>query len=253
MKRRGEQSQLALKLGLNSLYGKTAQRVGYDTYNQIPKWHQYEWAGYITSRTRARLFQAAIQASEQNALIALETDAVFSMVELDLPVSDKLGEWGFDTFDDCIYLQSGVYWLKQDGGEWHSKFRGMDPDTLTIDKTMRYLAETRLDVDNVKDYSNQSMTGLMRHRFVGSKACLHTGKFDEWRNWKDESVQLMVGNTFKRSHVPATCETCNVTPYANEVAHNLASVPPPSALSYASALPWRTVDRESELWDEENT
>lgn len=251
MKRRGEQSQLALKLGLNSLYGKTAQRVGYDTYQKIPKWHQYEWAGYITSRTRARLFEAAMLASEHNALIALETDAVFSMVELALPCSEQLGEWGYDTFEDCIYLQSGVYWLLNDKGDWQSKFRGMDPETLTIDKSMTYLAETRLDVNNVKDYSAQTMKGLMRHRFVGSKACLHTGKFEEWRNWKDECVQLMVGNSFKRTHVPAICETCLITPYANCMPHNLASVPPPTLMSYASALPWRTVEHESELWDEE--
>src|ERR1700750_80600 len=45
-KRQGNASQLALKLLLNSLYGKMAQRVGWnEATNSAPVWHQLEWAG----------------------------------------------------------------------------------------------------------------------------------------------------------------------------------------------------------------
>ncbi|MGE3429268.1 MAG: DNA polymerase [Hyphomicrobiaceae bacterium] len=250
MKKRKEQSQLALKLGLNSLYGKTAQRTGYDRFKKIPEWHQYEWSGYITSRTRARMFEAACLAAERGALIGIETDAVFSTVPLpELKVGENLGEWGFEVFDDCVYLQTGVYWLLEDG-KWKPKFRGMDKDTLTLDMALEYLDSTSMNVRHIDDYEKQAMTGMTRTRFVGSKAALHVNKLENWRVWKTDPVQLSIGKSFKRIHVPALCHTCNAGEFfASETMHDMAVTLSGMGGSHASKLPWREVDGEASLWD----
>src|SRR5690606_12960194 len=44
-KQEGNPSQIALKLLMNSMYGKFAQRVGFKG-SSSPTWHQLEWAGW---------------------------------------------------------------------------------------------------------------------------------------------------------------------------------------------------------------
>lgn len=264
MKRAGEQSQLALKLGLNSLYGKQAQRAGYDRYQKIPDWHQYEWAGPVTSATRARMHKAASLAAARDSLIGIETDAVFTTEPLpELTVGDGLGQWGLEVFDDCVYLQTGVYWLlhtvdcdckpcRSGQSKWHPKFRGMDADTLTLDMALRYLECTSLNVKNITDYADQPMTGMSRTRFVGSKAALHVNRLEDWRVWKTDPVQLSVGASFKRVHIPMLCSQCkNGNNYAHDVMHDMATTICGMGASHATKLPWRTVTGEAVLWDHE--
>ena len=85
-KRGGEK---ALKLGMNSLYGKMAQTIGGDPGNR-PSWHQLAWAGMVTSGARAQLWEAIKQAPDK--IIAVETDSIASMVPLDLEVGTELGD-----------------------------------------------------------------------------------------------------------------------------------------------------------------
>jgi hypothetical protein len=254
LKRRGEQAQLVLKLAMNSMYGKMAQRTGWkeiDPVKSIPKYHQYEWAGYVTSRTRARLYEAALLAAEHNALIGIETDAVFSTVPLPLPTSKHLGEWDLETFTDCIYLQTGVYWLL-DSGEWKAKFRGMDKDTLTLDMALDYLKTTSLNVEHADDYHRNAMKGMVRTRFVGSKAALHVNRLEDWRVWKTDPVELKVGLSFKRIHNPEVCDTCsNGHYYAHDRMHEMMTSINGMGPSHASKIPWRNVTGEATLWTEE--
>jgi hypothetical protein len=253
LKRRGEQAQLVLKLAMNSMYGKMAQRTGYKDGDPktIPKYHQYEWAGYVTSRTRARLYEAALLAAEHNALIGIETDAVFSTIPLPLPTSKNLGDWDLETFDDCLYLQTGVYWLLE-GDTWKAKFRGMDKDTLTLDMALAYLESTSLNVEHIHDYAKQSMTGMTRTRFVGSKAAMHVNRLEDWRVWKTDPVQLTVGLSYKRVHVPELCHMCEIGEYfAHDKMHDMVSGVNGMGASHASKLPWRNVTHEATLWEEE--
>jgi len=254
LKRRGEQAQLVLKLAMNSMYGKMAQRTGWkeiDPVKSIPKYHQYEWAGYVTSRTRARLYEAALLAASQDALIGIETDAVFSTIPLPLTTSKNLGEWDLETFDDCIYLQTGVYWLLADG-DWKAKFRGMDKDTLTLDMALEYLKTTSLNVAHEDDYHNNAMKGMTRTRFVGSKAAMHVNRLEDWRVWKTDNVELKVGLSFKRLHVPELCYTCNDGKYyGHDRMHDMVTGVNGMGPSHASKIPWRNVTGEATLWDEE--
>src|SRR5215471_626181 len=133
----GNSAERALKLILNSLYGKTAQTVGGKKKHpkddcldphwnprsrqvepqecphlQPPKWHQLEYAGYITSRCRAKIYAAMML--NPSAIIAAETDAVFSTEKLPLPYSDELGDWELHEYSSIVYLQNGFYYAVTD-------------------------------------------------------------------------------------------------------------------------------------------
>jgi DNA polymerase type B, organellar and viral len=91
-----------LKLGLNSLYGKMAQRCGRGPY------HDAVSAGLITALTRVRLFEALGQDPE--AVVMLATDAVFSRRLLALDIGKGLGQWECHEWPDLFIAQPGVYW-----------------------------------------------------------------------------------------------------------------------------------------------
>lgn len=91
-----------IKLGLNSLYGKLAQRVGSPTYGN------FIWAGIITAKTRGKLMTAAALAPQD--IVMLATDGVYSRVPLDLPLGDNLGQWEAAVHDRMFIVQPGLYW-----------------------------------------------------------------------------------------------------------------------------------------------
>lgn len=105
-----------IKLGLNSLYGKMAQQIG-GKDGEAPPYFQIEWAGFVTSYTRAKLMFAACQAMP--SIISLATDGIFSTTPLDLdtPREKRLGAWEFKQEHGITVVAAGVYWLHQDGGK----------------------------------------------------------------------------------------------------------------------------------------
>lgn len=135
-KRDGNPAEKAAKLGINSLYGKFAQRVGGNT--ESPKWHVLEWAGMVTAHCRSQLFRAIKEAGE--SVIAVETDSIFSLKELDLPVSEKLGDWEAKEISGLTYLQSGIYFsdTRLDVSKV-DKYRGLAPGTLDVERVKEYL------------------------------------------------------------------------------------------------------------------
>jgi hypothetical protein len=91
-----------IKLGLNSLYGKLAQRIG------NPKYGNFIYAGLITAHTRAALNDAISLAPSDVVMIA--TDAVVSRSVLPLPYGKGLGQWGSKPLDNLFVVQPGLYW-----------------------------------------------------------------------------------------------------------------------------------------------
>lgn len=93
-----------LKLGGNSIYGKIAQSIGYAPFaNPV-------WAGLITAGCRAKIIKAYSQAPDDCYMIA--TDGIFMGKQLDLPVSNKLGEWEETYHEGGMFIvQPGIYFL----------------------------------------------------------------------------------------------------------------------------------------------
>lgn len=88
---------LVLKLALNSLYGKSAQRVGKGQFRCMVR------AGLITSITRAKLLRAVKVAKRPWDVLELATDSVMSLSPLGLEC-EGLGGWERKVWKDGVFL-----------------------------------------------------------------------------------------------------------------------------------------------------
>jgi hypothetical protein len=95
-----------IKLGINSLYGAQAQRVGTGQYANMV------YAGLTTAQTRARL-NDAVTAAPSGAVFMLATDGVYStepIPALEAAIGDRLGDWELQELDGLFVVQPGLYW-----------------------------------------------------------------------------------------------------------------------------------------------
>ena len=94
-----------IKLAINSLYGKLAQRKGNGAYaNMI-------WAGLITAFTRSKINSAI--ALNPGRIIMAATDAVYSLDPLKLDEGERLGQWEGEELDGLFIVQPGLYWCPE--------------------------------------------------------------------------------------------------------------------------------------------
>lgn len=257
----GNPSQLALKLGLNSLYGKMAQRVGGKTDEKgniiaPPQWHQLEWAGYVTSGTRSMIYKADMLAWEKGGLVANETDSVIATCPIELDLGKELGQWEESRYSGLTYLQSGMYWLRltdadyakarkanPDAERWLQKSRGMDkvPKSkgkeygytvdgelklkvpLTRDKAMRYLRRPGKDVFSMRKGSKG--LAVTTSRYVGMGRAVMSPKeenfYRHWRKWVTEDKVFKFGVQGKRAHEWRHCKACKDGVFPSKGLHDL--------------------------------
>jgi hypothetical protein len=231
-KQEGNPAEWALKLGLNSLYGKTAQRVGWDQEKMLPpSWHQLDWAGLDTSTCRSMLYPPMMEAFEASSLLSVETDSVFSTRRLtNLPngLGTGLGQWKESVYDGITLVQSGMYWLK-DGNTWlPPKSRGIPRERLDHDSALRAL---RGDVD----------TGVVKAShtsFVGYGRAL-AQNYEEWRTWKSSPREYRIGGDGKRVHDAGKCRACHEGIGFDEGLHTLRVGRIEGTDSVKHGLPWR--------------
>ena len=234
-KAQGDPSEKALKLALNSLYGKMAQRAGWQDGRPLPRYHQLEWAGYVTSYTRAMLYEAIRQSGDNT--IAVETDAIFSTVPLDLPCSDRLGDWELTEHDWITYLTSGMYWTNN-----KAAYRGMDSNSLTHESTLEWLKRSQ-------DHRwRDPLTGRTT-RFIGAGVGLGTPLH---RSWQTETRNVWVGWMGKRFHSADVCKLCRDGATGADTLHRTA-VGIAGGVSQPHNLPWRNPPTIGEIfaWDDD--
>ena len=197
-KKEGRGAEKVLKLGYNSLYGKTIQKQGYkqdDGERQVPPYFQLQWAGYITSKTRALLFRAAMQAPDKIIMIA--TDGIFSTVPLKLDTGSNLGQWEESTHTAITVVQSGVYFYDNPDGSNKEYYRGFDEGTITREKV--------LDAWETGAYTLPVQT--TRFITLGS-ALVSPKRFTLWRHWHtiNRDLDLYLSKSAKRRVVDADNE-----------------------------------------------
>lgn len=181
-KAQGSMASEAIKLGMNSLYGKLAQQAGYRD-GKIPTYHHLTWAGQITAQTRAMMYDVAMQ--NPNAIVAFATDAIISEEPLDVTCGTGLGEWSPEVLEGITIVQAGVYWLKWDG-EWHDKYRGFDKDSLDRERI--------IECWRTGETYTASLT-----RFMGMGSALNsTDLRGVWRKWITQPRRLDILPTGKR-------------------------------------------------------
>ncbi len=103
LKAQKDPSEYALKIALNSIYGKFAQRTGKRPYFCLP------WAGLITSYSRGMLLDA-VRGNEHN-ILSFATDSVTSKVPLSVSQGTALGEWKAERFKKYLCVMNGFYRL----------------------------------------------------------------------------------------------------------------------------------------------
>lgn len=168
-KRENNDAQKALKLGMNSLYGITAQSIGWR--GQPPPFQNYFWAGYITSVCRAKVLDLAHR--NKSSVIAFATDGVFATQKLidDVP---GLGGWEVDEIDNLFMIQSGVYsfGFEDSAQPVYKKSRGFMAKSINYDDLRK---EWRIN-GNLGSYKYKET------RFIGLGSAFPSLK--EWCKWK---------------------------------------------------------------------
>lgn len=177
LKRKGHAGEKVLKLGYNAVYGKLAQGFGFR--GKLPRYQNLFWAGYITSGTRARLFDIASLHQEQLVMIA--TDGIFFQEPApDVATSNVLGGWDKTTLHNVFVAQPGVYQATDDEGITFAKSRGFfarEIDFGDLRSGMRVNGPC-----HVGRYKSR--------RFVGLGSALMGSDLSDWRKWREGERKL---------------------------------------------------------------
>lgn len=154
-----------LKLGLNSLYGKTAQTLG-----KNPPYQNFFWAGLITATTRAKLLDAIRCCS--GSVYSVATDGLISSVEIDeLQVGKTLGTWEKTNLIEGFLVKPGIYKWRDNLGDWHYGTRGFTSEEAKWD-------EIEALWDNKQFMRKWKFPAT---RFIGLMQAHHRG--EGWRDW----------------------------------------------------------------------
>ena len=155
LKRQNDGAQIGYKLGLNSLYGKLAQREG--------AYHHPILKTFITGWTRARMFEAAMQRPKN--IVSFATDGIVSTAPLDLPVDPQLGHFEFSQYRHGLFIMSGIYKLD----ESTRKVRGFKKlDVEECAKSIDRTGEFQISFDSFVSplLANKNATPYTFHTFT---------------------------------------------------------------------------------------
>lgn len=230
--------QLACKLVMNSLYGKLAQRIGWNEEKQEPPtWHQLEYAGFATAYCRSMVYD--IMASNPDAIVAVETDGIFSTAPLTLPEDHKLlGDWEVEDYTGIAYVQSGVYALRGTDGTWAGqKMRGFSKGDFSVP-------------DVLANAGSLSPITAHTHRFAALRQ--YWGD-DRLSSWIDNTHTLIWGGGGKRAHDPELCRTCLRLPTKNADRMHDCFIGSGGGFSEKHILPWRSDNRDLLIKDVNQT
>lgn len=252
-KLRGISAQLALKLCMNSIYGKLAQRVGYNPETgRRPPFHQLEWAGWVTSHTRADLF-ALLKKIPNEHLISVETDGIYTTYppeKLGIKAGPEIGAWSITEYEELMYVQSGLAWMKGEDG-WLGKRRGLDsckrghtvtqcdcPEVFSLARCRNYLASLQPLPDR---HTRWPVFEGCTTRFIGLGQALQSSPvLASHCVWETRPREISVGSTGKRIHVPQLCRGCKAGSSAYDVPHDLVvnTMAVLDPYSYPHDIPW---------------
>lgn len=262
LKDAGNGAEKAFKLAMNSLYGKMAQRVGWERNGKPPAWHQLEWAGWVTSWTRAKLY-SVMREIPYSQLIAVETDGIYTTMSPDslgIVHSKELGGWEVKEYRELLYLQSGVYAYEDADGVKRAKYRGLDAGSLSFESMTEFLQNCQPLKKGEKwpniegpttrfvGYPNalirQSYCGCGhtekshgKRKVAGNTACqerqcdcsrfvAESGGMKDWhRRWLTSQKEIQIG-VGKRQHQRMFCKPCKagLSPYETPHPLLIASV-----------------------------
>jgi hypothetical protein len=197
-----------IKLGINAIYGKFAQRIG--RRGKPPKFNSLWYAAAITAGTQRRLIEAAL--TKPDAIIAFATDGIYSTEELDIPIAPvkTLGAWEMGTGEEGAFIQSGVYTIhmntKNGKVDKKVKSRGFTPQNLSKQEGETY--KDALDRTMRKDIPAMWETGEDKYSFE-YQSYMTIGQCSVSRNasqyigmWKKAPRDLNLNQMSNKREVP---------------------------------------------------
>jgi hypothetical protein len=189
LKKAKDPRNVPLKLGLNSLYGKTAQKQGMkDSTGRrlLPPYQSYFWAGNITAMTRAKIIDAI--ASDPTAIIASATDGIFSTRPLNIPLGNDLGDWMEEpTLTGFELYANGVYRGIESTGKELKKARGVEEREFDFKAFQERFKATPDDEKRTMSFKYHLK------RFYGYKLAAHRNKpelFNTW-GWEERTFYIV--------------------------------------------------------------
>jgi hypothetical protein len=244
MKANGHPAERVLKLCLNSLYGKMAQRVGRG--DKSPPFHQIEWAGYVTSTVRSRMYNLATR--DPSVVIAFETDGIYCTGDLcGSDTGTALGDFEVKEYDEIAYVHSGIYFLRK-GDRWISRYRGLDPPRINQDGKQIGITP-QMVMSAWQDGTRKLPASSSRFRGLATSS-LTPERYHEWGQWITEPRDVDLYPTGKRAwdpgpttgHGPADALQRTIavgSGLAMSTAHKVAWIDGPSAHGWADEeLSW---------------
>lgn len=198
LKRQGDPAEYALKLVLNSIYGKLAQKVGSKPF------YCPEWAGLITARTRARLAQILVARPQDVVLVA--TDGVLTTRPVPNLLRPGLGGWTLDgVFGSADIWQPGFYVLE--AGKLRTRgYSRVDVDPADIRRAYRA-------------FGLQGTVPLVKEHIVGYRLATARGTLTDFCRWVRAETELSL-NPLPRRWLGS--KVCNREVYKTTAPHSLA-------------------------------
>jgi hypothetical protein len=246
LKAEGHGMNIVYKLGYNSLYGKTVQHLGWsqDKPDEKPTFYQIQYGGWITAGCRANIFRAAMCAPDR--VIQMATDGIFFNTEINLENAGfkegtGLGEWEHHSYEAGTFVQSGVYFLTENGVS-KPHYRGFDPNSI-------------LERDVLQAWQDgKSSLSVPSTRFVTLGTALTSEERFKtlWRTWHTDTRELTLA-PYKlqgQKRVQDTSQTDNpsetlIPTRVNDMWTTIEWTDG-KELSHAYPLPWAREEYETE-------
>lgn len=180
-----------LKLALNSLYGKMAQRIGSAPYNN------YVHGSFITAycRTMLQNFIHSLPSCEEGRcgdnVWMLATDGIYtSELPKDFESNDKLGGWSLNAYPEGIFIvQPGLYF---DNAGRTLRDRLTKTRGIPVNLALEHEEELRIafqDLWQSQDPTNISVTIPMTN-FIGLRLAMHRRQSNLAGQWKSEERHI---------------------------------------------------------------
>lgn len=241
----GNPAEKAYKWALAAIYGSFARRVGWDRKSRTaPRSHELAWAGFITSHCRAAIYDVAAYAYSKGGLISVDTDGVTATVPFREDITPEgfgsgLGEWKQDHYTAILYWQNGIYWLRDDDGNWsEAKSRGIPKGAISIKDAFDALGAASFTVP----YKPARIV-TQKTRYVGYRQALNQ-QHRHWRVWSTSPNYITFGGTGKGTHIPPLCRLCRT---GIGDLHTIRHLPPRDMVSTEHKLPWLEDEQAAEF------
>jgi hypothetical protein len=218
-----------IKLGINSLYGKLAQRKGNGAYCNMV------WAGLITALTRSKLNGAI--AANPGRIIMVATDAVYSLDPIELDCGECLGQWEATELPGLFIVQPGLYWCpakrKRKSRGLSGKFFEEAGRTESFEKAWQ---DFRAVENSKTDTLEFPTVSVPVPGFIGLKLAMARNKPDMAGCWIDDA--RLISFDYRNKRQGHTWEQDCITTKIKAGYPGLLSLPHKDFLAAGGQEPW---------------